>query len=42
MRDDAHLEGWVFVNFISLLLYYRIYGVLLERDLLKMFSPKRL
>jgi hypothetical protein len=40
MRDDAHLEGWMFVNFISLLLYYRIYEVLLNKDLLKSFSPK--
>jgi len=40
MRDDAHLEGWMFVNFISLLLYYRIYEILLNKDLLKSFSPK--
>jgi transposase len=40
MRDDAHLEGWAFVNFISLLLYYKIYEVLLSKGLLKRFTPK--
>lgn len=40
MRDDAHLEGWTFVNFISLLLYYKSYEVLLSEDLLKRFTPK--
>jgi transposase len=40
MRDDAHLEGWMFLNFISLLFYYRIYEILLSKELLKRFSPK--
>ena len=25
MRDETHLQGWMFVNFVSLLLYYKIY-----------------
>ena len=40
MRDDYQLNGWVFVNFISLILYYRIYNLLMEHDALKKYSPK--
>jgi hypothetical protein len=40
MRDDYQLEGWMFVNFVSLVMYYRIYGLLLENGLLKRYSPK--
>ncbi len=40
MRTNEHLYGWVFVNFISLLIYYEIYGLLLAKDLLSHFSPK--
>jgi len=39
MRDDEHLEGWMFVNFVAMLMYYRIYGVLLRKGLLKRYSP---
>ncbi len=39
MRDDEHLEGWMFVNFVAMLLYYRIYGVLIRKGLLKRYSP---
>ena len=35
MRDDNQLNGWVFVNFIALILYYRIYNLLIEHDALK-------
>lgn len=40
MRTDQHLQGWCFINFISLYLYYSIYGILLSNKLLKNFSPK--
>lgn len=40
MRDDIQLEGWMFVNFVSLLLYYRVYEILVNKDLLKQLSPR--
>ncbi len=40
VRDDTHLEGWMFINFIALLFYYRVYRRLAEVDLIKKFSPK--
>jgi transposase len=40
MRDEAHLQGWMFVNFVSLLLYYKIYELLINKDLLTNLSPK--
>ena len=40
MRDDAHLEGWMFISFVSLLLYYRIYEMLRNGDLLSKYSPR--
>lgn len=40
MRDEAHLQGWMFVNFVSLLLYYKIYELLINKDLLANCSPK--
>jgi len=40
LRDDAHVEGWMFINFIALVLYYRLYNVLGDCELLKRFSPK--
>jgi len=40
MRDEAHLQGWMFVNFVSLLLYYKIYKLLINKDLLTNCSPK--
>ncbi len=39
MRDDYQMEGWMFVNFIAMLFYYRIYGRLLEKDMLNNYSP---
>jgi transposase len=39
MRDDYQIEGWMFLNFISLLFYYKIYKVLVEKDILKKYSP---
>lgn len=41
MRTDAHMYGWVFVNFISLNLYYSLYGILASKEkLLEHYSPK--
>lgn len=42
MRDDSAMEGWMFVNFIALLLYYKVYGLLISRDVLSKCSPKDL
>jgi hypothetical protein len=40
MRDDAHLQGWMLISFISLLLYYKVYGLLLGKELLERNSPR--
>lgn len=40
MRTDHHFQGWCFINFLSLYLYYSIYGLLLSNKLLNKFSPK--
>ena len=40
MRDDWSLQGWMFVNFVALLFYYRIYDLLLRCDVLDVYSPK--
>lgn len=42
LRGDREMEGWMFINFVSLLFYYRIYRVLLEKELLKRHTPKDL
>ncbi len=34
------MEGWMFVNFIALLLYYKIYGLLVYKDCLSKYSPR--
>lgn len=39
MRDDYQMEGWMFVNFISLVFYYRLYRLLVDSQLLKRYSP---
>ena len=40
MRGDSELEGWEFINFIALLLYYEVYMLLVSKDLLSKYSPK--
>lgn len=40
MGDDFALEGWMFVNFIALLLYYKVYALLMSKNLLNNCSPK--
>jgi len=38
-RDDYQMEGWMFISFIALQLYYKIYAVLMRKGLLNNFSP---
>ena len=38
MRDDKQLEGFLFVSFIALLMYYRVYEKLVENKLLNRYS----
>ncbi|MDG7038715.1 MAG: transposase [Nitrososphaerota archaeon] len=40
IRDDYQLHGWTFINFVALILHYRIYGLLKQRDLLRGHSPE--
>ena len=40
MRDDHQMEGWMFINFLALVFYYRLYHALSDHDLLKKYSPK--
>jgi len=40
MREDYQLEGWMFVNFIAIVLYYRLIRMLTEKKLLKNYTPK--
>lgn len=39
MRGDKQIEGWLFVNFIALQLYYKIYAILLDKKMLNNYSP---
>lgn len=38
MRDDYQMEGWMFINFVALVFYYRLYRLLADNSLLKKFS----
>jgi transposase len=38
MRTDDGLEGWMFVNFIALSWYCRIYAKLLDNNLISQYS----
>jgi transposase len=40
MRGDSEFEGWEFINFIALLLYYEVYMLLVSKNLLSKYSPK--
>lgn len=40
MRTDHHLEGWFFVNFIALTMYYTLFNRLQQHRLLTHHSPK--
>ena len=39
MRDDHQLQGWMFINFIALMMHYRIYATLKSRDMQRKYSP---
>ncbi len=39
MRDDYQMEGWMFINFIALVFYYRLYKILADNSLLKRYTP---
>jgi transposase len=39
-RSNEALEGWLFINHIALIFYYRLYKRLLQHNLLKKYSPK--
>jgi len=38
MRSDKSFEGWMFINYLSLIYYYKIYQRLIEKDLLSRYS----
>ena len=40
MRSDVSMQGWMFINFVALLLYYRVYDLLFRKKMLKKYSPK--
>lgn len=42
MRNQTSLESWMFITFIALQGYYRIYKLLSEKQLLSKFSPQDL
>lgn len=42
MRGKHHLEGWMFINHIALMLYYRIYKELSGKNMLNKYSPVEL
>lgn len=39
MRSDYSMEGWMFINYLSIVYYYKIYQRLIEKDLLSRYSP---
>jgi len=39
MRSDYSMEGWMFINYLSLVYYYKIYQQLMKKNLLKIYSP---
>ncbi|GAB4406285.1 MAG: transposase [Thermodesulfovibrionales bacterium] len=42
MRNQTSLEGWMFITFVALQWYYRIYRLLSDKQLLSKFSPQDL
>ncbi|MEM3265676.1 MAG: transposase [Thermoplasmata archaeon] len=40
MKDDYELEGWMLVNFVSMMLYYKVYNILRTKKMLKNYSPR--
>ena len=42
MQNDRSMEGWMFMNYLSLLAYWRILKLLMKKELLSKFSIKDL
>lgn len=42
MRNEQSLEGWMFINYIALFWYYKIYQLLNQHKLLSKYSPSDL
>lgn len=40
MQNDQSMEGWMFINYIALLAYWRILKLLMQKELLSKFSIK--
>jgi transposase len=40
VRSNEALEGWLFINHIALIFYYRLYKRLIQHNLLRKYSPK--
>lgn len=40
MQGQAQMETWSFINFLALIMYFRIYKQLLDKQMLKQYSPK--
>ncbi len=39
MQNERSLEGWLFLNHISIITIYKIYALLKKNDLLSRYSP---
>jgi hypothetical protein len=42
MRDDQAMEGWMFINHLALVLFYKIHRLLNKHELSSKLSPKDL
>ena len=42
MQGDIEMETWMFIHHLALIFYYRLYQRLIDKDLLKKYSPKDL
>lgn len=42
MQGDIEMETWMFIHHLALVFYYRLYQRLMDKDLLKKYSPKDL
>jgi len=40
MHDDYQMEGWMFINFLALIFYYKTYKLLRDNNLLRRYSPR--
>ena len=40
MQNDQSMEGWMFINYLALLAYWRILKLLVKKELLSKFSIK--